>query len=522
MPCVAAKDRGSRIRRNLALPAKRPKSGDFGYGRFWLLLLSIGLIGMTASAAAADAPSVEGDHDALRQEVACLIGELDSDRFEVRRRAADRLEELVARPELGRILSAEFQRVLVRPDVSFEVRWHLERWHRRLPEVPPEAAEQISPEQIDRIMQQLEDDSYGVRLGALRRLRWLLFQDEQLPRVKQALESRLAEGVDTETSVQLRKLLEMTRPAMVAEYWRARRHEGEQHLLVGVPSRGMGAMRPSHFDRIDDKVAHCVSGNNLAPGDYPVGVAFPHPHQPSAFFHLVNLPTPRRRLEYKIQVQTDQRDRLAAISRRTFDRVLAEKRLLSQRELIMLEQLDPEELSRFAGQYFHAVEDGPLPPPPVMTFPHTRNGGRPSRFGMLCALLATEGTKSAAPGLLKALGEGRFLPPTSLAPYELHWLAALSIAGRDPWPEVDAWLAGQVDQRGALVAGRPSDPELGATAAGLLLKRYGQGHSEFGLKAMPEALLMRWGIDGFRFTSAEARQKVQQWWQQELEKQKKP
>jgi len=59
-----------------------------------------------------------------------------------------------------------------------------------------------------------------------------------------------------------------------------------------------GGVRPTHFDRCDDRSAHYVSGNSLSPGDYPVGVAFSHPRQENAFFDLVNLPTPRRRMAY--------------------------------------------------------------------------------------------------------------------------------------------------------------------------------------------------------------------------------
>jgi len=488
---------------------------------FRLLLLSTGLIGPALAADADNMPPNSGGDGQLRDKVAKLVEQLDSDRFEARRLAAVRLEELVSRPELGRLLSAEFQRVLIRADVSFEVRWHLEKWYRRLPEVPPDAVDHLSledasPEQLDRLIRQLDDDSYSVRLGTLRRLKWLLFQDEHLPRVKRALRSRLADGTDAETAVQLRRLLELTRPAMVAEYWRARHHEGKQHLLVGVPSMSPGAICPSHFDRIDDEVAHCVSGNNLSPGDYPVGVAFPHPRQSGSFFHLVNLPTPRQRLEYKIHVGTNEAQRLAAISRRTLDRILAEKRTLDEQELIMLGQLDPEELARFVGKYFRLVEDQPLPhPQPSAAFLRNRTGGRPSRFGMICVWLATDACKDAAPGLLEAIEESRFRPPTSLAPYRLHWLAALSIAVRDPWPEVDAWLADRIGDNEVLVDGRPDGPELGATAAAVLLRRRGQAGSQFGLQGAADPLMQQWGIDGYRFSSDDARENLQQWWEQQ-------
>ena len=85
-------------------------------------------------------PAAEPDR--LRGEVARLLHDLDSDRFEVRDRAAQRLEEMVGKPDLGPLLAAEFQRRLVRPDLSFEVRRRLMRWSRQLPSPPAGAARQ--------------------------------------------------------------------------------------------------------------------------------------------------------------------------------------------------------------------------------------------------------------------------------------------------------------------------------------------------------------------------------------------
>jgi hypothetical protein len=546
----------------------------------------------------------------LSGEIGRLMGDLDSDRFEVRRSAAARLEEMAAQPELGRLLSGEFKRALLRPDISFEVRWHLERWSRRLPEAPAEPVADASPEELDRLVRQLDDDSYAVRLGAAQRLQWLtnnpklvcplmlrlkqrlavaapaanargelekawqrargawllsdpagwqlpavadeqmqqwvdelpqpapageaagrwqvhrvaerelldlLARDEYLPRVAQLLKARLAQGLDADAAARLRAVLDLTRPEMVAEYWQGRRHLSEQHLLVGVPTMSPGAVNPSHFDPVDERTAHCVSGNSLSPGDYPVGVAFPHPRQEGAVFHLVYLPTPRRRMAYTHYVQTDEAKRLAAISRRTLDRMLENKRLLSEPELVMLGQLDAAEVSRFAGKYFSLVDDGQLPDSGMY-----RLGGRPSRFGMICAQLAVDGTKDAMPGLADAMAKRSFLPPTSLAPHRLHWLAALSIAARDPWPEVEAWLAGCIGESEILVEGRPSGAEVGATAAVVLLNRHGRSLSAFDLTPAADPLMARLHVDGYRFSSEEARKRVQQWWQQEREKKQTP
>ena len=92
-----------------------------------------------------------------------------------------------------------------------------------------------------------------------------------------------------------------------------------------------------------------------------MGVAFPAPNWQSdlqGFFHLVNLPTPRRQIAYSYYVKTDPAARLAKISRRTLDRFLAEKKALNDSELGMLGQLDAHEVSRFASRYFLLMEDG--------------------------------------------------------------------------------------------------------------------------------------------------------------------
>lgn len=592
------------------------------------IFIALCLWTFAAALLAADESPAAADADRLRGDVTRLVGELDSDRFEVRRDAAERLEELVAKPELGRFLADEFQQRLVRPDVSFEVRWHLTRWTKRLPAPESGLAGDASPEELDQLVGQLDDDSYGVRLGAAQRIEWLsnnpklvgpllarlksrladakpgvearqqletvwqrvrgtwllsepvsnspslpaisneqidewldaavragpsseaanrelldvLARDECVPQVKAAIETRLKRNPDA--AARLQELLDWTKPALVAEFWHGRHQLGEQHMLVDVPTLSPGAARPTHFDRIDDRVAHYVSGNSLTPGDYPVGVAFPHPKQEEAFFCLVNLPTPRRRMAYAYRVQIDESKRLAALTRRTLDRFLADKHALTELEVLMLGELDPVEVSRFAGRYFLLVDDGELPDSGL-----PRPGGRPSRFGLICAQLALDGTKDAMPGLTDAIAKNVFRPRTSDAPYRLHWLAALSIAARDPWTDVDAWLAGAIDadtketvEKFADNGGRPaerqttnddptaepavgvnvSNAELGATAAALLVSRHGRTPAQFDLQSAADPLLTKLHVDGYRFDSDEAREKVRQWWEKEKGKAKTP
>ena len=553
-------------------------------------------------------PLTDARREQVRREVADLVGGLDSSRYEVRQRAAQRLDELVATPALATVLAEEFQRLVVQPDLPFEARWRLNRWRTRLPNGPATAGRTATPAELDHLVAQIDDDSFAVRQGAVQRLQWLagdatlsgpimlrlkqrmtdphlsvetyqqldavrrtvwstwltsdstdwnlpsasqeqlqrwiddlvrpapkaakgqawlrqqaareelmdqLALDAQVPKLKAALESRLSDRLESDAASRLKELLDLTRPAMVAEFWFARRPSGEQHLFVGVPSQVAGALRPSHFDRIDDRVAHCVSGNSLSPGDYPVGVAFPHPAQGNAFFHLVNLSTPRRQIAYSHYTKTEPAARLTAISRRTLDRFLAEKHRLNDAEIGMLGQLDPKEVSRFAGQYFLRVDDAQIDDddaPQSVMIGRPRPGGQASRHGMICAQLAGDGTREAIPGLLEAIRQKRFLPPTSLGPYQLHWLAALAIARREPWPEVESWLVDQLGNSEIMVLGRSEGPEVGAAAAGLLLKRHQERPEAFGLESAPESLLTSFGIAGYRFRSPADARRVEAWW----------
>ena len=575
-----------------------------GFLPFCLFCLAAVRLGGVSTVVADPARMADADDGEVRREVHRLVEQLDSDRFVDRKAATDRLRHLVARPELGKTLAQEFERILLRLETSFEVRKHLEQLSRDLPPAEPEPRGEVSADEIARLVTQLEDDSFAKRMGAAKRIDWvlndprmalpvydclkrrlgesglpadaptwlepvlerarggwlaadpgeedlppaaddridrwiddlarpiletdtravrrgrriaerelkdLLAGEQYVPQVKRLLESRLAgDNIEAESAARLNELLELTRPAMVAEFWEGGRHGGTQHLLIGVPIKY--AQGISCFDKIDDRVAHCASGVNLTPGDYPVGVAVPHPVREAALFHLVNLPTPRRRMAYEYRSKSDESLRLAAISRRTFKWMLDRKQPLSEAELVMLEHLDAEELSRFAGDFFNAVVDRPLP-----REGKPRTDGRPSRHGVICALLARSGTRQAIPGLLKAMDEGRFLPSVADCKYELPAIAALAIAARDPWPEVDAWLAGRIKRTDPLVLDRDRGPELGATAAGVLLNRHRQTPSDFGLEPLADPFFLNVNLPGYRFADERAREKIVKWWQDRAE-----
>ena len=391
--------------------------------------------------------------------------------------------------------------------------------------------------------------------AARRQLVDLLARDDYVPRARQALAKQLAaEQLDVDAAERLREVDDWSRPALVAEYWQGPEHLGIQHLLIGVPNQSEGAERPSLFDRSDDATAHCVSGNSLSPGDYPVGVFFPHPRDSGAQFHLVNLPTARQRLAYDSYVARPTAERLAEVTQRTLDWIIARGQPLSLGELAMLEGLDAEAVSRFAGKYFLKVPDS--------TYDEGMQNqlvGQLSRHHNLCCLLARIGTPAAVPGIVEAIEAGRFLPPRAEAPYHWPWLAALAIANRAPWPESDQWLAGLIVRTDSMVhrpaastesaetSPAPADPaappdptapprpvreirapgalwigaygeampDIGACAAGMLLVRHRMPPTAFGLDSTAYPPFTTFGFSGYWFRDAAGRDKVNAWWQEQ-------
>lgn len=478
-------------------------------------------------------------------DLTALIDKLDDDSYATRVGAVERLEWLAQQPTYTGDVLVALKAHRARAGASEVALRQVER----LIEVArrawllsdpaewqlPEVSDQQITAWVDALCQAPADAAEPARQPpaelAEQELVDLLAREEYVERVRTALEARQADaGLHPLAIERIERVLHWLQPALVAEYWQTvdvsqqprSRHLGVQYLLVDVPNVPEGGERASHFDRIDDRVAHCVSGNSLSEGEYPVGVAFPHPQQEEAFFQLVNLPTPRRRLAYEFYRHLDETDRLRDISRRTLARMLTAKRPLSQREVLMLTQLDPDEVSQFAGSYFLAVDDQPLVDA-MLPVP----AGRLSLHGTLCLVLARGGTHAAVEGIMRAIEQERFLPPTIEGPCEMPWIALLAIAARDPWPEVDSWLGDLIPRTDPLVipqreGPRNADvpelgyyPELGATAAALLLKRRGVSTSAFGLQPFGLQLLVQLGCPGHRFLSEPARADVMKWWTNE-------
>ena len=266
-----------------------------------------------------------------------------------------------------------------------------------------------------------------------------------------------------------------------------------------------------------------MSGINLSEGDYPVGVAFPHPRERNSFFHLVNLPTPRRRMAYEYHVTEDEAGRYTALVARTLDRYLNERLPIDERALSMIMQFKPAVVSQFAGRYLTTVDDrraviqsmgGTAPANNAVI---SREG--PSIHGLLCSWLASKGTQDAVPGLLEAIEKNRVLPPTDTSPCRFDRFAALAIAQRDPWPDVDDWLTKMISRNEPLVLGQDELPELGATAAAILLGRHGGSPEDFGLIACGDGYARRYGFQAYRYAAPDRDRKVAAWWKNQQDEQ---
>lgn len=475
------------------------------------------------------------------EQVETLLAQLSADEAGVRSGAAARLRALVGSsamtPEVMLALKARLAQANLDSTSRKTLRELLDQargvWLASDPgawKLPPVSSEQIQV-WIDALARPVPGTTLrsAEQEAAERELIDLLARDEYAAQVREALETRLAQpGLDVDAAHRLEAVHDWTKPAMVAEFWQGYFHISIQHLLVDVPSVPEGGVRASHFDRIDDQVAHCVSGNTLAPGDHPVGVFFPHPQQGGAQFHLVNLPTTRKRLAYEHNVRArDDRARGREIVDRTLERLIATRQPLSNATILMLEELDEGQVSAFTGRYFAQVDDSSYPQGEAQFI------GNLSRHQNLCAMLARHGQHQAIPGLLAAIKANRFLAPPRETPIVWPWVAALCITVHDPWDEVDEFLAGLIEKTdpllilpkpagpGAAPTADPTGaaegmvvtaPDVGATSAAILLSRHGIPPTVFGLELLSFSPLLSLDCPGSHFRDEKDRARVLEWW----------
>ena len=481
-----------------------------------------------------------------RQEILAWLDELDGDSFAARSTALQRLTAAIEKTETAAILLGELQQRLSEAAPATDARRVQLALYRELrgrwltstvawPLPPIERSQWMGwidkfcePAKMDSAAEQRGEaplsydgeDPYealaansadGQPLGATwRTLTDLISRPDYTDEVRKELQARLEQSTDTAVSERLEQLLAWYDPAMVAEIWNHQQVYGIQHMLVDVPQMSIGQKGPTHFDRIDDRTAHCVRGNALDPGDYPVGVAIPHPKvEESYLYHLINLPTPRRRLAFDYYSRRPAADRLRELSERTLDRLVAQRRRLTEHEWNYFRQLDAGALSVFAGRYLAAVPDAA----------RYEFNGSPTDHALICELLIKLGTREALPGLTVEGTSGALSKLSDTLPVNFAYVAALSIAARDLDPAVDTWLAAQISQAAPLSLTADA-PDFGATCAALLLARHDQSARAFGLTTAPDEQIDANFFAGFRFSHPDDRAAVIEWWGKEVARDK--
>jgi hypothetical protein len=460
-------------------------------------------------------------------EVQRLVDMLDNDSYDARQGAAVQLRLLLADGQHAGLVMQRLKQRLADPQLTSDSRgrvlplWQSARRHWLMSPPGSWNLPAVTPQQIAGWLDTATTADLGpdrrtarrLRESALRELYDALARDELTPAIQQELERRLAGPLDIDSQLQLQKLHDMCRPGLIAECWSfestekgiLRKQQVVQHLIIGVPQHAPMARAPTHFDRIDDKTAHCVSGNSLsADTDYPVHQAIPHPQHPGMFFHLINCRTPRLRMIYELRMTSAEAERLKELSQATCRAWLAEKRAPNRAEIQILPGLDPGELSDYVGQALNTIEDRPIDNDPNL----------PSAALEMCrVLLDSGGTNRVIPGLTKALAAGRLkAPKEGTLPTHFGWVLALEMTRRDPWPEADQWLAAQLERTDPLYLGGGAAPDVGATAAFLLLTKHGADPAQFQLEQALDQPLDDEDLYGYRFTGFDGRQAVIDWW----------
>ena len=112
--------------------------------------------------------------------------------------AAERLERWLGMPEMAAMLAEQFQQLVVQPELPFEVRWRISIWRTRLPLAKSEPPQSVPAEELERLVRQLDDDSYSVRAGASERLRWMAASEHLAKPIMLILKRRLADPLLSE------------------------------------------------------------------------------------------------------------------------------------------------------------------------------------------------------------------------------------------------------------------------------------------------------------------------------------
>lgn len=257
-------------------------------------------------------------------------------------------------------------------------------------------------------------------------------------------------------TILLKRLAFLSKPCLAAEYWFGGELRTAQILQVGVP-QNCGQNLCTCFDSLSEHSAHCSTGTNLAPGEYPLQDVILHPKQSEAFFYFVPLDTPRKKLLYASQTGAPQLERWKKISADSLSRLnqrcVQEKRGLTEEEIQILPLLEPEEVSRQAGDWLvswppeEEKKRNEMPVGYEMLPKKKTFEGRAA----LCMVLCTVGTKEAMDGLIQIIkDEGLRGQKTFVSGVQIAYAAAFSILMRDLSCNEDAWLISLLEKNDAL------------------------------------------------------------------------
>lgn len=201
----------------------------------WIFVAVLALAGSAVS------PSNGGEADSAsgaQPDVARLIEALGDDDFEVRQKAAARLAELASqeqrRDELARLVRAALDRV----ETPYEARRQLDELNRLLPQAKPEIPADVPDAELDRLIEMLDGETYGERIGAAARLSALVERPSLACRIVERLRPlRRSATLSRQTRQRLEPIWDKAQLAWLSSdpqtwQWQPVSQEQVDHLLL--------------------------------------------------------------------------------------------------------------------------------------------------------------------------------------------------------------------------------------------------------------------------------------------------
>lgn len=481
----------------------------------WRIRLFVCVLAWTAAGgtlrASEEIDSAEFDSASIHAEARRLLAVAASPSYEERQAARDELERLAADPNnTTAVLEATLAALAACRDDdwrTYDLVWRAV-WERWLVAAPPEATFESLPteSQLDAellAMSAPAADGDAAQRAALaeRRFRSWVVQAPLLPRIRRRLDALSGEAADFATAAALEATARDVAPTLCAEIWHDERsgaglrHRTAQFLTIGVPQYPDRAIRSTFFSAADEQTATLVEGNTLAPGDYPVGVAFPYmiANTGEAWaFHLVYLPTPRERRRFELRLQQEtEAERWEQIGATTIAAMATRGDELTVIDFWLVSQFSSQQIGEFSERALRDWPERLLEPP---------TGGR--QIGLqdaLFSLIATRCESPTADRLLDAIAADQL---QAIEPQRevVFWQALLAAAARpeEGAPADDAVLIRILrdfaDRFPAADDAEEQPTTPLAAAAALLLERHGVDPADYGVEVVARRQLGRLSV----------------------------